>query len=251
MASATIRYASFLSNGTGFMGGASEIETPLAGRKFGSPSGFSDGAYYAPRTYLGLVAAEYSNDGDSTKSLRYWRSTDWGTTWTGATFTASYQDWYPTAALKPGSAFDYRFRVHCYGTPFHPYQLARPGDGSEVQRSRQRPITYYLPPSDPTAKYERPTSNPSDRTGVWDSREVLITVVKNGAGMYHSLRLGSTGWVLDSDLASGVNVAHTFCSSDSLTAGGGYFLAAYTDVTGDTLGIRRGVPGSLGTTDLQ
>jgi hypothetical protein len=76
---------------------------------------------------------------------------------------------------------------------------------------------------------------------------VIITAVKNGGGIYHE-SIGSTvSWDLDYNLATTVNVKFTFCSSDSLTAGGGYFIAAYTDVNGDTLGIRRGVPGSLGT----
>lgn len=248
MTSATIRYASFLRDGSAFMGGASEIETPLAGRKFGSPSGFSDGAYYSTATYLGLVAAEYSNDGDSTKSLRYYRSTDWGTTWAGATFPATYQDWYPTAALKPGSAASTDSVYIATERRFSPTNSLVRVTAAKFNPPTSDAITYYLPPVDGTSRYERPTINIRQTGRAYGtSREVLITVVKNGKGQYHSLRLTGPDWVLDSDLASGVNVAHTFCASDSLTAGSGYFLAAYTDASGDTLGVRRGVLGSLGT----
>ena len=247
MTSATIRYASFLRDGSAFMGGASDIETPVAGRRFGSPSAFSDGAYYSIGTYLGLVAAEYTNDVDSTMSLRYYRSTDWGITWTGATISATYQDWYPTAALKAGTnsgldsvyiAVERRFSTTNYlvrimAAPFNP--------------PTSNHLTYYLPPTDPTAKYQRPVIN-IRQTGrsYGDNRDMLITLAKNGGGRYHARAGAATSWTLDYDLASSVNVAYTFCASDSLTAGGGYFLAAYTDANGDTLGIRRGVLGNLG-----
>lgn len=248
MASAVIRYASFLRDGSAFMGGISDIETPVAGRRFGSPSAFSDGAYYSSGTYLGLVVAEYTNDGDSTMSLRYYRSQDWGGTWSGATISASYQDWFPTAALKAGTSSTYdsvyiaverrfsttNYLVRVMAAPFNPPTSSH--------------LTYYLPPSEPTAKYQRPVINIRQTGRAYgNNRDILITLAKNGGGRYHG-RTGSSGvWSLDYDLASTVNVAYTFCASDSLTAGGGYFLAAYTDANGDTLGVRRGIIGSLGT----
>jgi hypothetical protein len=247
MASAAIRYASFLRDGTVFLGGAVDIETPGAGRKFGSPSALSDGAYYSAATYLGVVAAEYSNDGDSTKSLRFWQSTNWGTSFTSTTVSASYQDFNPTAALKPGSsattdsvyiAVERRFSTSNYlvrviATKFN---------------SPTTDVTYYLPPSEPTAKYQKPYIHVRQTGRAYGTnRDIIITAVKNGNGIYHQSVGSTVSWSLDYDLAKSVNVGFTFCSSDSLTAGGGYFLAAYTDVNGDTLGIRRGVPGSLGT----
>ena len=248
MANAAIRYASFLRDGSSFTGGASDIESPAAGRRFGSPSAFSDGAYYSLGTYLGLVAAEYTNDGDSTMALRYYRSTDWGTTWVGATISATFQDWYPTAALKPGTtssldsvyiAVERRFSTTNYLVRVMAAPFNSPTAGH---------LTYYLPPIDATSKYQRPVIN-IRQTGrnYGNNREVLITLAKNGGGRYHA-RTGTSGtWTLDYDLAASVNVAYTFCASDSLTSGGGYFLAAYTDANGDTLGVRRGIIGSLGT----
>ncbi|RPH34923.1 T9SS C-terminal target domain-containing protein [bacterium] len=248
MQNATVRYISFLRDGTGVVGGSSEIETPAAGSKFGSPSGFSDGAYYTTSTYLGLVAAEYSNDGDSVKALHIYRSTNWGADWTGTVLSTSFQDFYPTAALKPGSGFngdsvyiavERRFNatnslVRVVATKFNP-------PSSDF-------MTYYLPAVDGTSRYEKPYIN-IRQTGreYGTNREVLVTVTKNGQGHYHSLRLDATEWVLDSDLASDVNVEYTYCASDSLSDGSAYFMAAYTDANGDTLGVRRGRPGSLGT----
>jgi hypothetical protein len=248
MANAAIRYASFLRDGTAFLGGASDIETPGAGRKFGSPSALSDGAYYATATYLGVVAAEYSNDLDSTKSLRVWQTTNWGTSFTGVTLTGTLQDWYPTAALKAGAnsttdsvyiAVERRFNTTNYlvrviATKWLPLTASE--------------ITYFLPPIDAVSKYEKPYVHIRQTGRAYGSnRDVIITAVKNGGGIYHMSTGPTVAWSLDANLATSVNVKYSFCSSDSLTAGGGYFLAAYTDVNGDTLGFRRGVPGSLGT----
>jgi hypothetical protein len=248
MQSAAIRYASFLRDGTAFLGGAADIETPGAGRKFGSPSAISDGAYWAGATYLGVVAAEYSNDGDSTKSLRFWQTTNWGTSFTGINVSAGYQDWFPTATLKPGAssatdsvyiAVERRFSTSNYLIRVIATKWTSPTSND---------ITYYLPPSDPTSKYQRPFVH-ARQTGraYGTNRQIVITAVKNGGGIYHQSVGTTVSWDLDYNLATGVNVQYTFCSSDSATTGGGYFLAAYTDVNGDTLGFRRGVPGSLGT----
>jgi hypothetical protein len=249
MTDAGIHFVSFLRDGSAWYGYNTNIEAITAGHKFGSPSAFSDGAYYTTNTYLGLVAAEYTNDGDSTLALRLYRSTDWGATWAGVTLSASYQDFYPTATLMPGTNSGNDSVYIAVERRFTPtYSLVRVV-AAKFNPPTASALTYYVPPTDTTyPRYQRPVINVRQTGREYGfNRDVLITVAKNGAGYYHCRSGAGAAWGVDYNLASSVNVAYTFCASDSLTSGGGYFMAAYTDVNGDTLGVRRGIFNQLGT----
>ncbi len=247
MAGATLRCASFLRDGTGFMGGASEIRTPVTGCKMGSPSGYSDGAYSGLGTYLGVVAAEYSNNGDTSRAIRIFRSTDWGLTWDGRILVSTNQDFYPTAAFKPGhSIADDSVYVAVERRLGPANSLVRIA-ATKFTSTGTDYIMYYLPDKDTASVYEKPFINIRQTGREYGTRrEVIVTTRKNGRGVYHYNKSDGAGWRLDGVLAGTSRISHTFCASDSLTANGGYFIATWTDSTGDSIGVRRGVLGNLG-----
>jgi len=246
MSGAAVRYASFLRNGSAWYGGT-DIETPPSGHMFGSPSAFSDGMYFSSGTYLGVVAAEYNTNRDTSFGIYLWRSTDWGVTWTGAKFNTGYQDFNPTVFLKPGTAYTLDSAYIAVERRFSTSTLVR------VLATKFNPPTaswnsYYLPPTSTGDIYQKPFINVRQTARAYgSSRDMLITVVKNGGAVYHESTNGGVSWNYDYDLDMGVRTNYTFCASDTLTAGGGCYIAAYTNTGGDTVGVRRGVLGFLGT----
>lgn len=67
--------------------------------------------------------------------------------------------------------------------------------------------------------------------------------------MYHGSTDGGASWNVDYTLGLSTQaVDYTSCNSDTLSAGGGYFVAAYVDLNGDSVTVRRGVIGNLGLT---
>ncbi len=80
-------------------------------------------------------------------------------------------------------------------------------------------------------------------------RKILVTCTKAKVPRYHGSVTGGSSWTVDYVLGGTTNISDfTSCNSDSLTAGNGYFIASFVDTNGDSVAIRRGIIGSLGTT---
>jgi hypothetical protein len=110
--------------------------------------------------------------------------------------------------------------------------------------------TYYLAYG-LNSKYEKPCiAVRQQQAGI--SRQILITSTKDSItkiARYHTSTDGGSTWSINWVLGQSWQLSDfTWSNSDSLTTGGGYFIAGYVDINGDSVSIRRGVIGSMGTT---
>ncbi len=243
---ATINYASFLRDGTGWKGGIS-VMTPTAGNKLLYPSAVSDGQYFTTATYIGVVCGEYSNDNTQGIALRLARTTNWGDSYTSESIVDGYPtwgDWFPVADFKNDAtdsvyiAVERRFtssnsQLRVIATPWAP----------------STGFNRYALTSGTASEYKKP-----DITIVQDAsslpKRVVVASIKDGVGVYSYSLDGGSSWNYDLflSLASENNIAFVALNSDSTKDGGEYVIGAYQKLNSDTIVVRRGAPGSgLGT----
>lgn len=104
LSNATVNYFSVRSNGTAPSN--AQIAVPPAGKKFCHVSALSDGAFYAGATYFGVVFTESDNTPAfaSLTRTRYFRTINWGSTWTNSILTTGTADYFPSADYKEGTS---------------------------------------------------------------------------------------------------------------------------------------------------
>jgi hypothetical protein len=211
------------------------------------PTGLSDGQYWGTATYWGCVVGDYINGTSIGDNIKFYKSTNWGASFTTTTYNTSYNDYYPTAAYDDGGAttsdsvyiaVERRFSTTQYLTRVLVIPWI-PNAGSYI---------HYVPPTG-TDKYEKPIIA-IPQTGAYQNsgRRMIITVIKNGIGVYHlNANGGNGGWSVDAFLSGKPNL-FTWVGTDSNVAAGNYCTAVWTSITSDSIGFRQGVIGSLGAT---
>jgi hypothetical protein len=245
MYDATINFASFRRNGSAWYTG--QIGTPTSGRKLLYPTGLSDGQYWGTATYWGVVVGDYINGTSVGDNIKFYKSVNWGLSWSTTTYNTTYNDYYPTAAYDDGGAttsdsvyiaVERRFSTTNYLTRVIVIPWI-PATGS---------YTHFVPPTG-SDKYEKPIIA-IPQTGAYQNsgRRMLITVIKNNIGVYHmNANGGNGGWQVDGYLASRASI-FTWAGTDSNVAAGNYCTVVWTTITGDSVGYRQGQIGTLGTT---
>ena len=248
---ASLYYCTFLRTGSTAPGVwySGLVSTPTAGNKFQYPSACSDGMYWNTATYLHVVVQEVTNANVHVK-IHHFRSIDWCLTHTGNSFTTGsllWSDFYPSAAFnhRTGSdsvyvAIERRFTTGDVGLRI----LSIPGVPSAVY------FTYFV--SDVTsAKFEKPCITVQQEQ-YSTPRKLLVTTTKDFGGSkvakYYFSEDGGSTWSAENNLGSStMQCDFTWCNSDSTTAGGGYFIAGFVNVNGDSVTVRRGILGNMGT----
>jgi hypothetical protein len=241
----TIAYASFLRDGSAWYGSASLL-TPSANNKLLYPSAVTDGQYWSTATYIGVTCGEYSNTGSQGISLRIARTTDWGLNFATAEIVDGYPtwgDWYPVSAFKRGTtdsvyiAVERRFsditsKIRVISTTWTPsssfFRYSITGVGSDEFKKPEMTIV-------------------QDASAL--PKKIVIACIRDGQAVYHRSMDGGLTWIENSilSLSSETNVSYVSISSDSSTAGDDYVIGAFQKGNGDSLVVRRGRPGSLGT----
>lgn len=239
---ATMNFASFRRDGSAWY--SAEIAAPPANQEYSFTSAISDGFFWSTGTYVGVLCTESNNALTTTNNFKYYRSVNWGQSWTGVTISASFDDFYPSADLRPGpssssdsvwiaverrlSATQYEVRV--IRTPFSPTASSN---------------TYFVTSGGANVKYEKPAlsvkqNNPTDTA--------IITTTKNGVAYYLPTTNGGAVWSTDFNLGSGNgnNKSFTWCNSSS--RGSNSLISMWVSNDGDSINIRRGVVNFMGTT---
>ena len=247
--SASLYYCTFLRTGSTTAGiwYSGLVASPSQGNKFQYPSACSDGMYYGSATYLHVVAQEVTNAGVQYR-LHHFRSTTWCLTHSDGIINTVNDDYYPSAAYNEtitGAdsiyvALERRFGSYTIGL--------RVLSTSEIPSTTF--FTYYLAYS-LNAKYEKPCITVQQEQ-YSTPRKVLVTSTKDTAGLknakYHTSTNGGASWTIDWALGYVNQMCDfTWCNSDSTTAGGGYFIAGYVNIIGDSISVRRGIIGNMGT----
>jgi len=190
---------------------------------------------------------DYINGTSVGDNIKFYKSVNWGASFTTTTYNTSYNDYYPTAAYDDGGAtnldsvyiaVERRFSTTNYLTRVIVIPWI-PAAGS---------YTHFVPPTG-TDKYEKPIIG-IPQTGAYQNvtgRRMIITLVKNGTGVYHLSTNGGNGsWTVDAFLSGKPNI-FTWVGTDSNVAAGNYCTAVFQSPTSDSIGYRQGVIGSLGT----
>ncbi|MDY0081828.1 MAG: T9SS type A sorting domain-containing protein [Ignavibacteriaceae bacterium] len=241
---AQIGFVSVRTDGANWTGGQA-ILSPSAGNKLLYPSAVSDGQYWSSATYFGVVCGEYSNDNTQGISLRLARTSNWGDSFVTTSIVDGYPtwgDWFPSADFKNEAvdsvyiAVERRFtssksQLRVIATPWAP--------STGFNR-------YSI--SDVADEYKKP-----DLTIVQDDaslpKKIIVAYIRNGIANYSRSMDGGANWTLNSSLglSEESNISYVSISSDSNATSSGYIVAAYQKMDSDSIVIRRGQPGSLGT----
>jgi hypothetical protein len=239
---ASLAFVSCRRNGGGFY--SAEIATPPSGQEFSFVSAASDGAFYSSGTWIGAFCTQSNNALTQTNDFRYYRSLDWGTTWTGVTISTAYNDFYPSAEFRPAStsvddsvwiAVERRisstqYEIRVISTKWTPTASSN---------------IYYVTSGGANIYFEKPALTVKQNRSC-DS--AMFTMTRDGVSYYYFTTNGGGAW---SNLASlggtgnGNNKLFTWCSSSP--TGGNHFMGAWLSSDGDSLNIRRGVLDQMGT----
>jgi len=252
---ASLGFFQFKPNATNAEYSLKSLETPTAGREFNYVSAIGDGQYYTSLTYFGCVVGEYSNNADTSVSLRFFRTSNWGDTHSSVTldtYSSTWTDKYPVAQFKAS---------------------ASGGDSIYIVTER------LFPPTSPTQSQVRIIITPWALTsnfktnfltlgvGIYYRKPVIaikqsprsvdkrmvITCTKDGKAVYHFSNNSGDTWttdaVLDGRGTPSINTNYTWVMSDS-TGSSGDFCAMFSQRinggTNDSINVRRGTPGSMG-----
>lgn len=238
---ASLHVASFRRDGTGAY--IINVASPSAGNRFVNVSACSDGIFYQSTTYMHVVLREETNAGAYVK-LHHFRTTDWGNSHTSGTITAGFDDKFPVCAFSNENGLDsiYIAVERVIDNTEHEIRLfavsETPGNNWTVR---------YITDAGSGTIYERPSIAIQQRHFSLPQR-ILVTCTKNDKAVYHYSNDGGAVWNIDYGLGlTSMQVDYTSCSSDTLAAGNKDFIAAFVDLNGDSVTVRHGDLGSMGT----
>lgn len=221
-----------------------EVASPSPGSKFTYVSACSDGIFYTSATAIHAVVREETNAGVYQR-LHHFRSANFGQSHTGASLSTGNNDLYPSAAFSNETGADSIYIAVERRVAATEWEI-RLITTSEIPSSNFQ--VSYITDAIAGTQYERPAIAILQRDFSLP-QQILVTCTKNDRALYQASTDGGASWVVDYTLGLTTQaVDFTSCNSDTLTAGGGYFVAAYVDLNGDSVTVRRGVLGNLGIT---
>ncbi|MBX7042065.1 MAG: hypothetical protein K1X85_04090 [Ignavibacteria bacterium] len=237
-ANADLRMASFRRNGTAPQ--FAVVADPAAGYHFCSLSAVSDGEFWQSATYFGVVASERKNDWTGTRKLKFFRTANWGSSWTSAEYITGNDDVNPSAQFVPGSVSDILIATERRSSGMkNKIALIRstwsPSSSFTEQELTNGIFHDYFKPC-LTVKQNSPADS------------IMLTCTRLGWATYFYSTNGGSSWVIDAALSpvnGGTNKTYTWCSS--VSSGESPFTAIYMSNDGDSITVRRGSPGSMGT----
>ncbi len=233
-----ISFSSVRRDGTGSYIGSSL--NPAAGNRYTYVSVCSDGAYYSVNTYLYIVTAEFLNTGGFA-GLRMFKTTDMGASFTSSLIQSTSQpfdgDYYPSAAFyqSPNNGIDSIFIA-----------VQRLWDGNSTIKLVTTPVTNsgsFKDHSILTVFIEtnvRPCITIAQQK---PAKSILITYTFDNK-VYTAYSTNSGASWENAEQVANTTAGYTWCSSDTLGAGGSNFVMAYSNQTGDSVTIKKGTPGN-------
>lgn len=238
---ASLYCASFRRDGSAAY--VTHVASPTAGNRFVYPSACSDGMFYSSATYMHAIVREETNAG-AFVGLQHFRTINWGSSFTSAAINTFSDDRYPVCAYSNENGTDsiYIAVERVVSPSEHEIRLVAT---SETPTSSHT-IRYITDAANGTL-YERPAIAIQQRTYSLPQR-ILVTCTKNNRAVYHYSNDGGAVWDIDFNLGnSNQQVDYTSCNTDSLTAGGKDFIAAFVDLNGDSITVRNGELGAMGS----
>lgn len=227
----------------GSAAGFFNVANPSAGNRFVFPSACSDGIFWDSQTYMHAVVREETNAGVYVK-LHHFRSINWGISHTSVSLNAVFDDRYPVSAFSNESGADsiYIAVERVVANDEHEIRLFATPEIPTANWSLR-----YITDASPGTIYGRPSIAIQQRYSSLPQR-ILVTCTKNDRAVYHYSTDGGAAWDIDLGLGpAGMSVDYTSCSADTTFAGGKDFISAFIDLNGDSVTVRHGILGDLGT----
>jgi len=229
------------------------VDNAPSARKFNYVSAVSDGQYWTSATYLGCIVGEYSNDGDSLYNIDLYRTTDWGDTHSSVSLPFASSTWvdrFPSVAFLPGSGFATDSIMIVTERDFSGYSGIRAfiTDWSTLTSDYR---SVFITSSSGTIDYQKPVV--AVKQGIrGEPLDVVITCTKDSLAVYHSSENSGLTWNLDFTLDQRTQDPQTtywtHVSSDSMGSSGD-FIAIFSNFGLDSINVRRGTNGNLGSTN--
>jgi hypothetical protein len=219
------------------------VAQPDAGARFESVSACSDGVFFSTSTAMHIAVRQETNNNVGLL-IHHFRSTDWGLNYTEGRYLLFYDDNYPSIAFSNEEGNDSVYIATERRIAVDEWEIRLLSNAEIPSNNFQvRYITDALPGNN----YERPDITIQQRHFALP-QQMLVTCTKNDRAVYHASTDGGASWNVDASLGLiSQPVDYTACNSDTLTAGGGYFVAAYVDLNGDSVTVRRGILGAMGS----
>lgn len=227
----------------GSAAGFYNVANPSAGNRFVFPSACSDGIFWDSQTYMHAVVREETNAGVYVK-LHHFRSINWGVSHTSVSLNATFDDRYPVSAFSNESGADsiYIAVERVVANDEHEIRLFATPEIPTASWSLR-----YITDAAPGTIYERPSIAIQQRYFTLPQR-ILVTCTKNDRAVYHFSNDGGAAWDIDLGLGPAwMSVDYTSCSADTNFTGGKDFISAFVDLGGDSVTVRHGTLGSMGT----
>lgn len=227
----------------GSAAGFYNVANPSAGNRFVFPSASSDGIFWDSQTYMHAIVREETNAGVYVK-LHHFRSINWGISHTSSSLNATFDDRYPVSAFSNENGADsiYIAVERVLANDEHEIRLFATPEIPTASWSLR-----YVTDASPGTIYERPSIAIQQRYFSLPQR-ILVTCTKNDRAVYHFSTDGGAAWDIDYGLGPiGMNVDYTSCSADTTFAGGKDFISAFISLNGDSVTVRHGILGDLGT----
>ncbi|HRP91607.1 MAG TPA: T9SS type A sorting domain-containing protein [Ignavibacteriaceae bacterium] len=242
---AKLGYFQFKPNDPSFAYDLKILDSPSTGREFNYVSAISDGQYWQNNTYLGCIVGEYSNNSDTTISHRLFQTRDWGATHSSVTINSGYNEFYPNADFLEGISDSVVFVTQRH--------FSTPGDEVRVMFTPWSTLsssirTVFL--TIDTLQYEKPRIT-IKQGGADTDKKIVITCTKDGRARYHGSSNSGVTWNTDYTLDPNINYStnFTYITSDSTGTSGDFCAMFSRRGTGDdSINVRRGTLGSMGTT---
>ncbi|NOS84601.1 MAG: T9SS type A sorting domain-containing protein [Ignavibacteria bacterium] len=220
------------------------VASPSAGNRFVYPSACSDGMFWSDLTFMHVIIREESNSG-AYVSMHHFRSTTWGATHTvGTNNNNAFEDRYPAASFSNEVGSDSVYFAVEREVAVNEREIRL---FATMELPSNNFSTRYITDAAPGTIYERPAITIQQRNFSLPQR-ILVTCTKNDRAVYHYSIDGGALWNIDFGLGLGsMPVDYTSCSSDTSTANGRDFISAFVDLNGDSVTVRHGELGNLGT----
>lgn len=228
----------------GSASGFINVASPSAGNRFVYPSACSDGMFWETLTFMHVVVREETNSG-SYVALHHFRSTSWGAVHTVGTYNNNaFEDRYPAAAFSNEVGSDSVYVVVEREISANEREIRML---ATVELPANTWSVRYITDAVPGTIYERPAITIQQRDFSLPQR-ILVTCTKNDRAVYHYTIDGGATWNIDFGLGlASMPVDYTSCSSDTSTLNGRDFISAFVDLNGDSVTVRHGELGNLGT----
>ncbi len=221
--------------------------SPSSGYEYHWVSAVSNGMFESTSTDIGIVLGQYNNGLTNLVMFKYFYMSNFSWSFSEFSYFNPNEDYWLSAAYKGRNGADSVFIV-CERRWSAEVQLRliRLPFVSPSSSWPYRTIT-----STSGVFYREPSFNIPQRK--WESDKMMVTYTRRtnstteyGLPRYAYSKDGGVSWAINQVLGNSVTSRTTWLNSDTNQSGGAYFVSVFGDT--DSLNVRRGVGGDMGTT---